>query len=540
MLALALVFVSLAGYRLDAPGLYADEMLFAPAAFEALGQCAIDAQVSKHVGECFPLYLNPPYLGTLKAWLYAPLVWAFEPTPALMRWPMVVLAALTIVGWAQLVRTRFGVPSATACLLLLALDPAYAIHARLDWGPVIIGGVCKLGMLAALWRWLERGSTTSLATLGAFAVIGLYDKLSFAWVIAAFGGAALMLHLPTIVAQVRARRWRYWAVFAAACAVPALLFKGAIEDANALRLPGADTPFEFAARWQSVRALVDTALAGDFVKPWIAGVHGIPASWPMKLLAAELLALCLVLALRPWRIPELRARAQAVLFISAAIVLLLLALIATRQVGGAHHTIVLWPLPWINAILIVDLLARRLVRADQLTTALPLTLAVAVACATPPLVARHQELREVWRGEHGFAGRFSPESTTLSAALAGRDAHRVISTDWGLHQPLLVLSHASERARLLDWWSVFNDSPASFADRNAYLREHHLQALPLLMVSFAPGRAVMPATQEHLPAHLAAWRLCVASVETILDAQKQPLYEIRSVTSECDASAEHP
>src|SRR5262245_40572624 len=60
-------FVLVASHRIAAPGLYADEMLFAPATLRALGDCGIEANVSHSGPGCFPLYLDPPYLGALKA-----------------------------------------------------------------------------------------------------------------------------------------------------------------------------------------------------------------------------------------------------------------------------------------------------------------------------------------------------------------------------------------------------------------------------------------------------------------------------------------
>jgi hypothetical protein len=59
-LALALGYaVFVAAYRINFPGLYYDETLYRPASFLALGECGNFAAVSKHLGECFPLFLQP-------------------------------------------------------------------------------------------------------------------------------------------------------------------------------------------------------------------------------------------------------------------------------------------------------------------------------------------------------------------------------------------------------------------------------------------------------------------------------------------------
>jgi len=43
----AVVFAVFASYRIDSPGLYADEVLFVPAALEAAGECGIDADTRR-------------------------------------------------------------------------------------------------------------------------------------------------------------------------------------------------------------------------------------------------------------------------------------------------------------------------------------------------------------------------------------------------------------------------------------------------------------------------------------------------------------
>src|SRR6266850_3643921 len=65
---LMLAFVGFASYRIHSPGLYYDELLFAPA---AMGRHAsLQAPYRSWLG--IPLMIFP-YIGALKAWIYAPI-----------------------------------------------------------------------------------------------------------------------------------------------------------------------------------------------------------------------------------------------------------------------------------------------------------------------------------------------------------------------------------------------------------------------------------------------------------------------------------
>lgn len=530
----AVAFVVLAAYRIDMPGLYADEVLFAPAALQAAGACEVEAPVSMHAGTCFPLYLAPPYLGALKAWLYAPLFAAFEPTPALVRWPMLVLAALTIVGWLLLAARWLGVPLLVALAALLAFDPAYAIHARLDWGPVVLGGALKVLLLAALLWWLRSGSWRAFLACIALVLVGLYDKLSFAWVAAAFGGAMVAVYGREIAANLR--RWRpvQWA--AVLCGGAALAYPVALVVANAMRLdlPGADSAASTWERLVGLVPLLDTTLSADFARTWISGSPADPGRWPFWMLALGMLATALLALARPWRDADLRERWRALAFVALSTLLLVGCLAATRQVGGAHHAIVLWPLHWLLWVLAIEL-GIRLVCRRRAALQFPLMAMAALVLiggAALPFAQRQLELRALWRGDFGFTERFDPGSIALARRLAQIDARWVIATDWGLHLPQVVLSPAQQRGRLQDWWPVFNAPPTTVPADAAWRIATYLREGPVVFVSFAGGRALMPRTELNREAQLAAWGLCVESTEVLHDAQGRGLFELRIAGSD--------
>jgi hypothetical protein len=164
-------------YRLRFPGLYYDELLFLPASFLVLGECGSFAAVPVQLGSCFPVFLGLFYLGALKAYVYAPLVAVFPVSAELIRLPPMVLA-ISIAGLSYRFFTpRIGRPGAVLAAVLLLTSPVYLWHARIDWGPFIIGAAFRFLVLAFVIRWVETGRPIQLALGGAAFILGMYDKL---------------------------------------------------------------------------------------------------------------------------------------------------------------------------------------------------------------------------------------------------------------------------------------------------------------------------------------------------------------------------
>lgn len=541
--AAALVFGWIGGYRLDRPGPYADEMLFMPAAAEALGDCAVDAQVSVAVEPCFPLYLSPPYLGAIKAWLHAPLLALGVAEPAPMRLPMLLLGALVVAGWVVFAARGFGLLVALGCAIVLATDPAFAIHARLDWGPVVIAAALKLLLVAAVWRWLTRGEPVVLAAAIVIALAGVYDKLSFLWVVGAVACAALAAAPDLLLARWRERSHRWWAGWVLACIPPAALVGLVAVRASRLAV-GGDAPgggLSETLRW--VRTLYDQTFSAAFVRPWISGGAGEPVSWPsFMLLGLCVLALAVAL-LRPWSIATLVGPARRAAFLLVMLLACLAAIVATPQTSGAHHLVVLWPLPWIAGFALLQVGADALVHRLRVRAARVAGVAVvlvAIAAVLPTFASRQAELRALWDGRFGFATAFDPAIEGLSAQLAARPGARVVSVDWGLHQGLVLLAQPAQRNRFLDGWIAFNDPPGVADDRKDALRAAIGPSLPVLFVAYAPGRAILPRTEAHFAHILRRWSACDPVRTEWPGSDGRPLFSIVAVHAFDPSCARRP
>jgi hypothetical protein len=196
------VFIAVATVALDKPGYYYDEVIFVPVSLRALGDCDVDAAVTAVVG-CRPLMQTLGYVGAAKAWLHAPLVGAFGSNVWTVRLPSILVGAAALVVLWLFARRELGTAWAVLLLALLAADPVLVNHARLDWGPQMLAALMRVLSLAALWRWLQTGSTRWLAVLCAALLVGFWDKLNFIWVIAAWAGAAALVAWRVIPGRLR-------------------------------------------------------------------------------------------------------------------------------------------------------------------------------------------------------------------------------------------------------------------------------------------------------------------------------------------------
>src|SRR5207237_8011722 len=95
-IAAACIFIFLAAYRIELPGLYMDELDFVNAAQGAPDNTMIHMRLGS-----VPLFIMP-YLGALNAWIYAPIFGLFGVSPLTTRLPALLLAAVRLPIFSQL------------------------------------------------------------------------------------------------------------------------------------------------------------------------------------------------------------------------------------------------------------------------------------------------------------------------------------------------------------------------------------------------------------------------------------------------------
>ena len=166
------------------PGLQYDEVNFVNAALGRENTQFIAWEASLF-GHKFP-FMIMNYIGALKSGLYAPIFGLFGTSATTVRLPVVCIGLITLWVSFTLLRRMFGAKVAIAGLFLFATDPTFIFANRLDWGPVSLMLLLQMSSLYCMWRWIKEEARYYLGLAGFLFGLGLYNKIIFAWYLAAF------------------------------------------------------------------------------------------------------------------------------------------------------------------------------------------------------------------------------------------------------------------------------------------------------------------------------------------------------------------
>ena len=527
LLAFVGVFLVLATVSLDKPGFYYDEVSFVPAALRVLGQCDVDATVTMQVGECFPLMQTLGYVGAVKAWLHAPLFAVAGINVWTVRLPSILLAALTILFLGMFVRAQLGTAWAALLLALLATDPVILNHARLDWGPQVIAAFLRVLALIALWRWLTTGAKRWLVILCAAFLVGFIDKLNFLWVIAAFTAAATLVC--GRLALLRLRAGRPWQPLIAGITLALLAWGTAtlVRRAAQLDILCDAGMLTFAQQAAKIWNLYAATFSGMSVIQWVFGAEmPVTSAFDILLLVQLAAAVGLLAWWRPWT-PARRFLA----FLTAATAFLAIAIAATRQVAGSHHLLMLWPLPTLHLVTLLAITTQHLGTERGKGMAFRATLATGGAIVWGALLAWNiaMDIRyvDVWQNDRDYRPLFDPAIGNLDRRLEQLGVERVISVDWGLHQPLVALADPRNASRYREWSWRLIDAPDLSRDDLRRAVDRDVAGKRVAFVLHAPGFTVFDGARKRLDALLAYDKPCeTPSEEGFVNAAGKPLYTI--------------
>lgn len=525
-LSLVAVFLLLATIALDKPGYYYDEVIHIPVAMRALGDCEVDAAVTKEIG-CFPLMQTLGYVGAVKAWLAAPVIAIFGTNVWSVRLPPIIVAALALLVLWTFARRELGTAWSTLLLVLLACDPVLLNHARLDWGPQMIALLMRVTSLFALMRWLQTGRLFWLVVVCATFLIGLVDKVNFIWVIGAWLAATVTVMGPTAWSRLRAAAPWQPIVAGVTAALLAWGVLTLVRRAAGLDILGDAQTLTWGEQLAKVWNLYASTFSGLSVINWVFGADvPVTAAFNVLLLLQLVTAIVLLAWCRPWT-PARRLLA----FLTAATAYLLLAIAATRQVGGSHHLFMLWPMPTLHLVTLVAVAAQHLGtergRGMALRGAIALGGIVAVGALLAWNVAMDIRYADVWRNDRDFRPLFDPAIASLGERLDALAPDRVISVDWGLHQPLVTLAGRDRAARYREWTWRLADAGSNL-DRDD-MRRVIARDLPGKRVAFVlhgPGYTVFDGARARLDALLAATKPCSTTEEGFSNASGRMIYTI--------------
>ncbi|MEO8506638.1 MAG: glycosyltransferase family 39 protein [Betaproteobacteria bacterium] len=535
------VFLALATVALDKPGYYYDEVTFVPVSLRVLGHCDVDAAVSLSAG-CLPLLQTLGYVGAVKAWVHAPLFAIFGTSIWTVRLPSILFGAAALFVLWSFTRRELGSAWAGLLMALLATDPVLISHARLDWGPHMIATFLRVLSLVALWRWLQTGRAHWLVVVCAAFLVGFVDKINFIWVIAAWTAAALLVGSRLVVSRLRdGAPWQ--PVIAAVTAL--VLLAGLVtmvRSAAQLDILGDAGTFSFTVQIAKVWNLFAATFSGTSMLNWVFGID-VPITSAFNILALIQFGTAVVLLAR-WR-PWTPAR-RLLAFLTAASAFLVLVIAVTRQVGGTHHLVAIWPLPAMHLVTLLAIASQHATGPTQgagrgFRAAVATTGAIVFGALLAWNITMNIRYVDTWRNDRDFRPEFDPAIAKLSTRLEALGLDRVISVDWGLHQQLVTLADRRHAASYREWsWRLIDATDLERDDLRSAV-DAHLPGKRVAFVLHAPRYTVFTGARERLDRLLERDRPCERSEETFVNAAGRPLYTIIVADyRECGVTARPP
>ena len=535
-IAAACVFAVLASYRIELPGLYMDEVDFVNAAQGAHDNTMIHMRFGS-----VPLFIMP-YLGALKAWMYAPVFRLFGVSPLTIRLPAILLAAITLLIFYQLMRAKVGAVWAIITLWIMAVDPANLFPSRLDWGPTVLMHFFQAAVFALWFSYRDRPKLWKIVLISICAALGFFDKFNFVWLVAGFV-IALCLCYPDSLKNLwsstpRLGRW--------AAAIVSLigLFTALFLVLRVLHVY-AGKPLELGvyAKWGGLLS----TLSGSAVAYFLFGNNsGIITFVPFWVLVTDcyLLLGCFFLLGQDGEAREDRNNG---LFFSLIGFLVFAQIVITPQAGGPHHYLMVFPLPLLAFVFLARPLYRQIATKNARRFA---ALLLFFAAAGMFMVNLHNT---VWylsrlRPDSQYNPRWSPAIYSLSRYVNehGFETQRIISVDWGLHNQLHALSPKKLRRRMHDLWPTFQ----TLAEKDQKTQTAVLNDLfpkgKTLALTFAASKETFPETRRNFLAVLAnhselKWRLLkefwyggdkiyeVYEIDRLIDQQQKQILDARAL-----------
>jgi hypothetical protein len=502
--AFVLLGIALAGRA----GLEADEVLFARPVFRP-GEALFRIPIFHHY---LPIMVMP-YIGTLKTFLWWPILRLFGPGISSIRFPAVFVGAITLLlfyGFCQRVASRSVAVIACA---LLATDPTFILTGTFDWGPVGLEHFLLVGGCLAF--------VCGRPALGSFLFgLALWNKAVFLWALSGLAAGAVAAFWPEVRKCVLGPRLllRLSCAFLAG-AIPFVVYNIRRPNAtlgSSARISSENLKFKF----RQLRVALDGSglrgfISGDassFAPAQTAPPKNRWSGWfqvQLENRRTTLFPYAVVLAVLStpfwWRTPFRAAGLFALVFSTVTFSAMLFS-----QGGGmgVHHTVLLWPMPHLLVAVALSVAPARSLRWP-----------VAILLIGANFLMIRQYFLDFDRS--GCAWRFTDATNRLSSTLADAGTH-VFVTDWGIYE-ILEIMHRGK----LEAFPVYEIFLADSADPARADLIHKLFSDPRgLFVRHTPAFQAFPAAVQHFDADLKLFGYEKTAVQTFADSHGRPMLEI--------------
>ena len=483
------VFVFLAAYRIELPGLYYDELVFVNAALGAPDNTFIHMRLG-----ALPLLLGP-YEGALKAWGYYPIFRLFGVSPLTIRLPAILLGAATLLIFYQLMRAKLGAFWAAIALWIMAVDPANVFPSRLDWGPTVLTHLFQAAILALWFSYRDEPKLWKPPLIFICFVLGFFARFNFIWLVVAFV-IGISLCYPDNLKGL----WISLPRFARWMAVILLLVASGVTLYLVLPLllyfdhPTGIPTNSLQVKWYELLRTLSGQGVAWFIFRDAGGIISYVPFWLIVVGGFMALATLFV----PMSNAEARENRKNGLFCFLIVFLIFLQIIITPQAVGPHHYLMVFPWP----LLTFAFLARCLYdhfRTKKLSQVATLPLVAAATCIFFVNIHNTMSYLSHFRSNPHYAARWSPEIYSLSRYVNehGFEAKSIICVDWGLYTQFQALAPKQLRRRMHDYWPTFQTlSQKDKESQTAALNDIFPEGKSLA-ATFAASKETFPETRRN-------------------------------------------
>lgn len=467
------------------------------------------------------------YVGTVKTFLWAPVLHGVGSSIWPVRLPAVLVGAVTIYLFHYLLRIA-GISRAVAavCAGLLATDPVFLLTNTFDWGPVVLEHFFVVGACLSVVMW-TKAHGNYLLSLGFFLLgLALWNKAIFLWELGGLviaSGAVFWHEISTLVSR---KRLAVASVSLLAGMSPFLYYNLRHRNATLRENAHLDSPSVALSKWVAVKNTANgNGLFGYMVEEeWndhpktVATRLGRASLWVREHVGERResglywVYLAMFLAVPLWW--RSRMAWFSVIFCGATWA----AMAFTRDAGGSlHHTILLWPFP----LLLMAAVLSRIPPGSRPGAGLPWRLVLAVAgvlMVGSNLLVLNQYLAQFER--FGPARDFTDALFPLAQAMP--EGSNVYVVDWGMYNTLL-LSHRRD--------GLLHTGNEPFME-DAMSEEQLKQALTMVgdreavFLGHVPEKEVFQGVGARLGRFAATRGLHKEVMQEINDSNGRPMFEI--------------
>lgn len=436
------LFLLFAGYQIELPGIYYDEVLQMPAAIDLL-KGPVNGTYHKFgsqeiFGKTFTL-MNLDYIGAVKCYLLAVTMGVFGIDVKVMRYSVLAIFVLGLVVFWHFTKEEYGEKVAAIVAILVATDPGMVMLSRVDNGPIVIAFAARsltLWMAARWWR--SGGRARYLIATGVFAGLGFYDKANFLWFILALSFTGFIAYLLDKRRPSISLLTNLWTLMAGVLgSLPFWIYNFHYEWPFLKKINHEMTINDYITQAPQRTKMLAGLVNGDGPS-WLYfsanDVEMFPVGKGLYLplfLSALLVVLLVAIARQHWRL----------IFLPGIIGLIALQIFITPNRIGLHHWTMIHPIPHLIVGIAIQIIWSQLTQVRQMRRRVVLavlsSLILMVVIVNCRVILRYHQLLDRSGGSGLFSAAIYNLSETLMEAYPDRSLQLM---DWGLNHTLFFLS----------------------------------------------------------------------------------------------------